>query len=170
MTARRRRLVLALAAAALAVAVLVAILIGAGGSGGNTELVKPQETQPADPRVAARAAIAKTAIAYQRALDPASSEDPCRFMTDEAADEVLLYADPGVGARGCQIALRESERRQAHPLYAARPLGVMEIRFVPRTPVAGLQGTAAGAQATWRGDRTRSATFVERDGTWLIAK
>jgi hypothetical protein len=46
----------------------------------------------------------------------------------------------------------------------------MEIRFVPRTPVAGLQGTAAGAQATWRGDRTRSATFVERDGTWLIAK
>jgi hypothetical protein len=166
MTARRRRLVLALAAAALAVAVLVAILVSAGGSGGNTELVKPQETQPAE----ARAAIAKTAIAYQRALDPASSEDPCRFMTDEAADEVLLYADPGVGARGCQIALRESERRQAHPLYAARPLGVMEIRFVPRTPVAGLQGTAAGAQATWRGDRTRSATFVERDGTWLIAK
>jgi hypothetical protein len=166
MTARRRRLVLALAAAALAVAVLVAILISAGGSGGNTELVKPQETQPAE----ARAAIAKTAIAYQRALDPASSKDPCRFMTDEAADEVLVYADPGVGARGCQVALRESERRQARPLYAARPLGVMEIRFVPRTPVAGLQGTAAGAQATWRGDRTRSATFVERDGTWLIAK
>jgi hypothetical protein len=166
MTARRRRLVLALAAAALAVAVLVAILISAGGSGGNTELVKPQETQPAE----ARAAIAKTAIAYQRAVDPASSEDPCRFMTNEAADEVLVYADPGVGARGCQVALRESERRQAHPLYAARPLGVMEIRFVPRTPVAGLQGTAAGAQATWRGDRTRSATFVERDGTWLIAK
>jgi len=170
MTAGRRRLVLALAAAALALAVLVAILIGAGGSDGNSELVKPRRTQPADPRVAARAAVAKTAIAYQRALDPASSEDPCRFMTDEAADDVLLYADPGVGTRGCQVALRASERRQAHPLHAARPLGVMEIRFLPRVPVAGIQGTAAGAQATWRGDRTRSATFVERERTWLIAK
>ena len=44
------------------------------------------------------------------------------------------------------------------------------IRFLPRVPVAGIQGTAAGAQATWRADPTRSATFVERRGQWLIAK
>lgn len=169
MTARRRRLVLALAAVVLAIVLLV-VLIGAGGSDGNPEGAKPRPTAPADPRVAARAAIAKTAIAYQRALDPRSPEDPCRYMTAEAADDVLVFAEPDVGAEGCKAALRASERRQAHPLYDAQPRGVTDIRFLPRVPVAGIQGSAAGAQATWRGDPTRSATFVEQGGTWLIAK
>ena len=171
MTAGRRPLVIALAVAALVIVVLLVVLLSGGGSNGNdSQSAKPRPTKPADPRAAARAAIEKTAIAYQRALEPKSPADPCRYMTAEAADEAMVFADPRVGARGCKAVVRESERRQAQPLYDAQPLGVTNIRFLPRVPVAGIQGTAAGAQATWRGDRTRSATFVEQEGKWLIAK
>jgi hypothetical protein len=169
MTAGRRPLVIALAAALLVIVGLLIALIAAGGNSDGSDNATPTPTKPADPRAAARAAIEKTAVAYQRALDPNSPADPCRYMTPEAADDVMVFADPRVGARGCKAAARESERRQSQPLYTG-PAGVTNIRFLPRVPVAGIQGTAAGAQATWRADPTRSATFVERRGQWLIAK
>jgi hypothetical protein len=170
MTAGRRPLVIALAAALLViVGLLIALIAAGGGNSGGSHSPTPQPSKPADPRAPARAAIEKTAVAYQRALDPTSPADPCRYMTPEAADDVMVFADPRVGARGCKAAARESERRQSQPLYAG-PAGVTNIRFLPRVPVAGIQGTAAGAQGTWRADPTRSATFVERRGQWLIAK
>lgn len=170
MTAGRRPLAIALAAAGLIIAALVIALIASGGDSGGSRSSRPQPSKPADPLAGARAAIQKTAVAYQRALDPKSPANPCHYMTPEAADDVMVFADPRVGARGCKAAARASERRQSQPLYAGGPLGVTNIRFLPRVPVAGIQGTAAGAQATWRADRTRSATFVERRGQWLIAK
>jgi len=171
MTAGRRPLLIALAAAALVIVVLLVLLLSGGDSGGgDSQTATPPPSRQQDPRAAARAAIERTAIAYQKALDPRSAEDPCRYMTPEAADDAMVFADPAVRARGCKAAVRASERQQAHPLYDAQPAGVTNIRFLPRVPVAGVQGTAAGAQATWRADTTRSATFVEREGQWLIAK
>jgi hypothetical protein len=170
MSAGRRPLLIALAAAAAVIAVLLILLLNSGGSsGGDRHTATPPPSQK-DPRAAARRDIERTAIAYQKALAPRSAEDPCRYMTPEAADDAMVFADPAVRARGCKAAVRESERKQARPLYEGQPQGVTNIRFLPRVPVAGVQGSAAGAQATWRADTTRSATFVEREGQWLIAK
>ena len=63
-----------------------------------------------------------------------------------------------------------TERRESRSLYGLLDEGVTNIEFLPRVAVAGLAGTASGAQATWRGDSSRTATFVQRDGQWLIAK
>ena len=169
MSAGRRPLLIALAAAAVAIAVLLILLLNGGGStGGDRHTATPPPSQK-DPRAAARRDIERTAIAYQKALAPRSAEDPCRYMTPEAADDAMVF--PRIDIVGLpEAAVRESERKQAHPLYAGQPQGVANIRFLPRVPVAGIQGSAAGAQATWRADTTRSATFVEREGQWLIAK
>ena len=171
MTAGRRPLLIALAAAAVVIAVLLVLLLNGGGSsGGDRHTATPPPSQK-DPRAAARRDIERTAIAYQKALAPRSAEDPCRYMTPEAADDAMVFADPAVRARGCKAAVRESESKQARPLYEGQPQGVTNIRFSAARPRR--RSSRARRQAprrTWRADTTRSATFVEREGQWLIAK
>lgn len=174
MTDRRRRDLTIIAGTLAAIAlVALAVIVLAGGDADSQAPPAATSTSaapPQDARAAARASIERNAIRYQRALGPNSSDDPCRYMTPEAADEAMFHADPALRAGGCRTVVRTTEKRESRPLYELLDEGVTDIEFSPRVPVAGIAGTAAGAQATWRGDSSRTATFVERDGQWLIAK
>lgn len=173
MTDRRRNVtIIGATIAVVAIIVLVVVLAGGGSDDPpDVTLSSPPATNTApDATAAARMSIERNALRYQRALNPDSSDDPCRYMTPEAADDAVARSDPEIGARGCKAVVRAAEAEQSRPLYELLDDGITNIEFLPRVPVAGIAGTAAGAKATWRGDSSRSATFVERDGQWLIAK
>jgi hypothetical protein len=169
MTAGRRPLVIALAVALAAIVVLLVLLITGGGDSNNSPGARSMPTASADSRAADRAEIQRVAEAWRKALNPKSSDNPCRYMTAEAADQVQFLADPRVRARGCTAAVRAAEPQGASvPLYQALQPGVQNIRFSPRVDTA--TGPAPGAEAEWRGDPGRIVTFVEDNGQWLIAK
>jgi len=173
MTGRRRDIaIIAATLTAVAVVLLVVLLAGGGSDNPDVTRLSPSATTSTAPdgTTAARASIERNATRYQRALDPDSNDDPCRYMTPEASGDVLLRVAPEIRARGCAAAVRAAETKQSRPLYELLDDGIANIEFLPRVPVAGIAGTAAGAKATWRGDSSRSATFVERDGQWLIAR
>jgi hypothetical protein len=168
-TAGRRPLIIALGAAVLIIVVLIIVLISSGGDSGGSQGGKPQPPKPSDPRAADRAQIQRVAEAWRKALNPKSSDNPCRYMTPQAADQLRVLADPRIGARGCAAVVRAAEPRGVSvPLYQGLRPGVQNIRFSPRVDVA--TGTAPGAEAEWRAEPQRVVTFVEQDGQWLIAK
>ena len=168
MTAGRRPLIIALAAAVVVIVVLLIILLAGGGSS-NGPGARSTPSATSDPRAADRAQIQRVAEAWRKALNPKSSDNPCRYMTAQAADLLRGFADPRVGARGCAAVVRAAEPRGASvPLYEALQPGVQNIRFSPRVDTA--TGSAPGAEAQWRGDPSRVVTFVKDNGQWLIAK
>ena len=100
MTAGRRPLVIALAAALLVIVGLLIALIAAGGNSGNDRT--PDRATPTNQRPARRRPRGDRAdrrSPTSKALDPKSPDDPCRYMTPEAADDVMVFADREFGRR-----------------------------------------------------------------------
>jgi hypothetical protein len=126
-----------------------------------------------------RKTITRVATAFQKALDPNSPDDPCRYLTPELRDDVVSTAnaiapDPDVADIPCKQGIRDSERKREKPLYTG-PQGVAKIRFLsslisPRIGEAG----PPGAVVTWRpstgrGNMSQSETsFTEQNGKWLV--
>ena len=124
-----------------------------------------------------RVKITRVATAFQKALDPRSPDDPCRYLTPELRDDIVSDAgataqDPVVADIPCKRAIRDHERERQNPLYTQ---GVARIRFLsslisPRFGDAG----PPGAVVTWRpasgrGVLSQSETsFAEQDGKWLV--
>jgi len=168
MTAGRRPLIIALAVALAAIVVLLILLI-AGGDDKNSPGARSTPTASADPRAADRAEIESIAERFRRALSPTSSDNPCRYMTDEAQVDLIIDTGSELG-EDCEKVIRRYEARQPRPLYELLKPGIQNLRFSPRVQVADPTGTAPGAEAVWRGDPDRVVTFVEDNGQWLIAK
>jgi hypothetical protein len=169
MTAGRRPLIIALAVAIAAIVVLLILLIASGGDSDNSPRAGSTPTASADPRAADQAEIEDIAERFRRALSPASSDNPCRYMTDEAQVDLIIDTGAELG-EDCEKVIRRYEARQPRPLYELLKPGIQNLRFSPRVQVADPTGTAPGAEAVWRGDPDRVVTFVQEDGQWLIAK
>jgi hypothetical protein len=107
--------------------------------------------------------IQARAFAYQAALSPASTNDPCASMTMGAAADALLRGPSHAG--GCQAAIRTRDAAVAR----GRLSGVTNIRFVPVVDVTHGYASAVGARATWRSDPARSVTFLRERGRWVVA-
>jgi hypothetical protein len=178
---QRRPLLLAALAVLIAV---IALAVALTGSGDDGTAARPPDSggSPADQRLARdRTAIAELAAAYQRALDPDSSDNPCRYMTDQAAavlenaareaalnDDDLSTTSPATCAEAARLVENEGD---SVPLHQAVPPGVTNIQFRQRVPVAGVQGQAPGAIATWRAAGYGQVSLVrDRAGQWKIAE
>ncbi len=124
--------------------------------------------------------ITRVATAFQKALDPRSPDDPCRYLTPELRDDIVSTANatapnPDVADIPCKQAIRDSERERENPLYTG-PQGVASIRFL--SSLIALRGIGQagppGAVVTWRpasgrGVLSQSETsFTEQDGKWLV--
>lgn len=125
----------------------------------------------------AEADITRAATAFQRALDPQSPDDPCRYLTPELRRSILSAADagePGAADDGCAAVIRDNERRREQPLYEG-PQGVASIDFTDslRSPRIGEAGPP-GATVAWRPESGRGplsqsrTTFTKRGGRWLV--
>jgi hypothetical protein len=125
----------------------------------------------------ASAAIARVATAFQKALDPSSRDDPCRYLTPELRRRILSAADagdPGVAGAGCAAVVRGNERLREQPLYDG-PQGVARIDFTDslRSSRIGEAGPP-GATVTWRpesgrGTLSQSQTpFTKQGGRWFV--
>ncbi|MGI8875369.1 MAG: hypothetical protein ACR2KP_13825 [Egibacteraceae bacterium] len=135
-------------------------------------------TTPPDPG-AARAAIQATATAYQRALNPDSTDDPCNYLTDHAQVLAVNGAPGGTAAEGCTPSVaRGAEQQRRDSLTRVRAIGIDElVFFAPRRDAAPSdiknqeadRPGDAGARAIWKGAPRRVVYFTEQpDGSWLI--
>lgn len=127
-----------------------------------------------------RVKITRVATAFQKALDPRSPDDPCRYLTRELRDDIVSGAEAralndDVTEIPCKRAIRDSERDRQSPLYTGQQ-GVASIRFL--SSLIALRGIGQagppGAVVTWRpasgrGVLSQSQTsFAEQDGKWLV--
>jgi hypothetical protein len=126
-----------------------------------------------------RVKITQVATAFQKALDPRSPDDPCRYLTAELRDDVVSSAEAWALDENadipCKRAIRDSERERERPLYTG-PQGVASIAFL--SSLIALRGIGQagppGAVVTWRpasgrGVRSQSQTlFTEQEGKWLV--
>ena len=126
-----------------------------------------------------RVKITRVATAFQKALDPRSPDDPCRYLTAELRDDVVSGAEARALTENadipCKRAIRDSEHGRHTSLYAAQ-LGVASIRFL--SSLIALRGIGQagppGAVVTWRLAAGRDdlaqidTSFVEQDGKWLV--
>ena len=127
-----------------------------------------------------RVKITRVATAFQKALDPRSPDDPCRYLTPELRDDIVSGAEAralndDVTDIPCKRAIRDNERDRQKPLYTG-PQGVASIQFL--SSLIALRGIGQagppGAVVTWRpasgrGVRSQSQTsFTEQDGKWLV--
>ena len=168
----RRLLLGAVVTLAIVVIVLVILLLtgGGGGHSGSTQAQRGSGSQTGSSQNAqATAAIEGTAVAYQKALNPRSVDNPCRYMTAVAQSEAMTSANPAVRAKGCAAVMRAEQNQQNVPLWQARPPGVTGVTFAQNVPVAGLTSQAPGAQAHWRASGYPPISFVHRGSVWLVA-
>jgi hypothetical protein len=119
-------------------------------------------------------AIKRVAIAFQKALNPASQDDPCRYVTSDVRERVLgVDSDPANST--CRAALREDDAGQNKPFFKA-PLGVTAIKFGPLPPLGiSLEGGPSGAVVFWRPkppagslEQGRMTMFIGQSGRWLV--
>jgi hypothetical protein len=95
-------------------------------------------------------AIVRVATAYQKALDPSSSDDPCRYITAAARADVVADPAPGAPAGSCKAVIRFYEREgnggaQSKDLSAAKvELGAPVT--VPAAPGGFGAGQVEGAE------------------------
>lgn len=121
-----------------------------------------------------KAAITRVATAFQKALNPSSSDDPCRYVTDHVKERVRPFGDRPETDR-CTADIRNADAEVSQPVSNA-PLGIAEIRFGALPPLGiSLDGSPDGAVVTWRPkpaadsfQRERTTPFVEQDGRWLV--
>ena len=127
-----------------------------------------------------RVKITRVATAFQKALDPRSPDDPCRYLTPELRDDIVSGAEAralneNAADIPCKQAIRDSERERQSPLYTGQQ-GVASIRFL--SSLIALRGIGQagppGAVVTWRPASGRSVlsqsqtSFAEQDGKWLV--
>lgn len=122
---------------------------------------------------AARSAIKQAAVAFQKALAPDSSDDPCRYMTAKLNKELgdsQAAAGRAPAARSCAKIARDSQANSTRPLYEGSR-GVARIDFSEQV-MAVLQ-SPPGAIVTWRDERARATAtsrtpFTKENGRWLV--
>jgi hypothetical protein len=119
--------------------------------------------------------IARVATAFQKALSPASTDDPCRYVTSKVKVNVRGF-DFGSGRPTCTNAIRDSDAELSKPVSKA-PLGVAAIKFGPLPPLTvSFDSGPDGAVVTWRPrpdpeslvDDSRRTMFIEQGGRWLV--
>jgi hypothetical protein len=122
-----------------------------------------------------RIAITRVATAFQKALNPASQDDPCRYVTSKVKVNVRGFGDPST-LPTCTKAIRDSDAELSKPVSKA-PLGVAAIKFAPLPPLtASFDSGPDGAVVTWRPKPesdsfvvdSRRTMFIEQDGRWLV--
>jgi hypothetical protein len=121
-----------------------------------------------------KAAITRVATAFQKALNPKSTDDPCRYVTADVKERVRPFGDKPMSGR-CTADIRNADAEIEKPVSKA-PLGVAEIRFGVLPPLTvNLDGGPSGAIVTWRPkpaadsfERARTTMFIEHDGRWLV--
>ena len=128
-------------------------------------------------RRADKVEIRRVATAFQKALNPSSADDPCRYVTSQVRTNVRGYGDPPT-LPSCTKAIRDSDARLSEPRSKA-PLGVTGIEFGPLPPLAvSFDSGPDGAVVTWYTSATpnprsfshgdRQTLFVEQGGRWLV--
>jgi multidrug efflux pump subunit AcrB len=119
--------------------------------------------------------ITRVATAFQKALSPASSDDPCRYVTSKVTQNVRGF-DFGSGRPSCTKAIRDSDAESSRPV-SEPPLGIATITFGPLPPLtASFDSGPDGAVVTWRPkpdpdslvDDSRRTMFIEQNGRWLV--
>jgi hypothetical protein len=119
--------------------------------------------------------ITRVATAFQKALSPTSTDDPCRYVTSKLKVNVRGF-DFGSGRPTCTRAIRDSDAELSEPVFKA-PLGVAEITFGPLPPLTvSFNSGPDGAVVTWRPkpdpdsftDDGRRTMFIEENGRWLV--
>jgi hypothetical protein len=122
-----------------------------------------------------RVAITRVATAFQTALNPGSSDDPCRYVTSKVRRNVRGFGDPST-LPPCMQAIRASDAELSRPVSKA-PLGVAAIEFGPLPPLTvSFDSGPGGAVVTWRPkpdpdslvDDSRRTMFIEQSGRWLV--
>jgi len=125
---------------------------------------------------AARPAIKQAAVAFQKALAPGSSDNPCRYMTVKLQKDVVSFGESQArsglapAGRSCAKIARDSQADRTLPLYEG-PQGVARIDFSDQ--VMAMLASPPGAIVTWRGESTRNTAtsrtaFVNENGQWLV--
>jgi hypothetical protein len=125
-------------------------------------------------QAADKAALARVATAFQKALNPKSPDDPCRYVTSDVKERVRPFGDKPLSGR-CATDIRNADAETDKPVSNA-PLGVAGIRFGVLPPLTvSLNGGPTGAVVTWRPkpaadsfERGRTTMFIEHDGRWLV--
>lgn len=122
-----------------------------------------------------RVAITRVATAFQKALSPASQDDPCRYVTSKVKQNVR-GSDFGSGRPTCPNAIRDRDAELRNPVSRA-PLGVAAMKFGPLPPLTvSFNSGPDGAVVTWRpkpdpnspADDSRQTMFIEQNGRWLV--
>ena len=118
-------------------------------------------------------AIVRVATAYERALDPGSSDDPCRYMTEAARADVVADPAPGAPAGSCKAMIRFYEREGNG---GARPtdLGAAKVELgAPVTVPAARGGFGAsqveGAEVRFANVANHPVGLILEHGQWRIA-
>ena len=124
-------------------------------------------------RRADKVEIKRVATAFQKALNPSSGDDPCRYVTSTVKQNVRSYGDPPT-LPSCAKAIRDSDARMSEPVSKA-PLGVTGIEFGPLPP---FESGPEGAVVTWHPSAnpdprsfshgSRGSLFIEQGGRWLV--
>lgn len=125
-------------------------------SGEYTKVVSQIRERIAREDRATKRAVTPVAIAYQKALDPQSPDDPCRYLTADAVRSVLASS----GSSDCAKALRDDD--QEGPFSVGdEPLGIAKIEMNVDAEAVPY------ADVTWRGGL--QTYFVKHNGRWLVS-
>jgi hypothetical protein len=115
---------------------------------------------------AVRSGVTPVATAFQKALDPASSDDPCRYMRPQLKRELVARANAdarsgnGPAGRSCVKIVRYYEAE-----LTEGPQGVARVELSDPSP--------PDAVVVWRQDPNRvrleaKTPFAEENGRWLL--
>jgi len=121
-----------------------------------------------------RAEITRVANAFQKALSPRGSDDPCRYVTSDVKERFRDFPQRPAPV-SCASAIRQDDAAVDKPVARA-PLGVAEIPFGALPPLGiSLDGGPDGAIVTWRPkpapdsfEPGRTTFFKEQNGRWLV--
>ena len=118
--------------------------------------------------------IVRVATAYEKALDPGSRDDPCRYMTAAARAEVVANLASGAQAGSCTAIVRLRERgANVGPRSMDLGAATVELGAPVRVPTApgGLgPSQVEGAEVRFANVDSRSPVALIMDrGRWRIA-
>jgi len=117
--------------------------------------------------------IERVATAYEKALDPRSPDDPCRYMTAAARADVVADPASGAPAGSCKAIVRFYERGADG---GARPkdLGAAKVELgapvsVPPPPGGFGAGQVEGAEVRFANVDNHPVGLIMEHGRWRIA-
>lgn len=117
----------------------------------------------------ARAQVARIATAYEKAVDPGSSDDPCPYLSAAARADVIDDPPSEAPAGGCTTLIRCYERDRASP---PKRLGGAELDLRTLVSVPGASGgnLADGAGVRFAAIPNDAIGLVHEGGQWRIAE